>query len=102
MPNSLKCSAPMFLVKSDHQASGLISVHYLSRQCNNYSNHCVDSEVNFFKSMSHQVTLQDKIYHHSSGQIYFFITITKEPSSAQIVKRLVDQTHPHLTSVKFY
>ena len=41
------------------------------------------------------MTLQNKIRHYSSGQIYFFITITKEPSSKQIVKRLVDPTHPH-------
>ena len=85
---------------SHQQASALISVHYLSGQCNN-SSHCVDSEVNFF-TMSHQVTLQDKIYHYSSGQIYFFITITKEPFSAQIVKRFVDPTHPHITLVMFY
>ena len=32
---------------SDQQAIALISVHYLSEQCNN-SNRCVDSEVKFF------------------------------------------------------
>ena len=40
-------STNVFGLLSDQQASALISVHYLSGQCNN-SNHCVDSEVNFF------------------------------------------------------
>ena len=50
----------MFLVKHDQQASGLISVHYLSQQCNN-SNHCVDSEVKIFLNYvtSSDLTRQD-------------------------------------------
>ena len=40
-------STNVFGQLSDQQASALISVHYLSGQCNN-SNHCVDSEVKFF------------------------------------------------------
>ena len=41
-------STNVFGQLSDQQASALISVNYLSGQCNN-SIHCVDSEVNFFK-----------------------------------------------------
>ena len=44
---------------SDQQASALISVHYLSGQCNN-SNHSVDSEVNSFNYVtSIDLTRQD-------------------------------------------
>ena len=47
-------STNVFGQLSDQQASALISVHYLSGQCNN-SNHCVDIEVNF----SNYVTSSD-------------------------------------------
>ena len=40
-------STNVFGQLSDQQASALISVHYLSGQCNN-SNHCVDSKVKIF------------------------------------------------------
>ena len=52
-------STNVFGQLSDQQASALISVHYLSGQCNN-SNHCVDSEVNFFNYVtSSDLTRQD-------------------------------------------
>ena len=53
-------STNVFGQLSYQQASALISVHYLSGQCNN-RNHCVDSEVRFFFNLvtSSDLTRQD-------------------------------------------